>query len=64
MIYRKFRVNKPSEELMVGTMTLFARMNVMQQQEFDSTDEMKMFSWTKFTSGLSKKDNQKWLDDN
>lgn len=49
---------------MNSTLTLFARMNVMQQYEFDSTEEGKVFNWTKFTAGLSKKDNQKWLDDN
>jgi len=49
---------------MTATMTIFARLNVMYKYEFDSSIENKAFDWTKFTGGLSKKDNQKWLDDN
>lgn len=49
---------------MNSTMTIFARLNVMYKYEFDSSVENKVFDWTKFTGGLSKKDNQKWLDDN
>lgn len=29
IIYRKFRINKPTDELMTATMTIFARLNVM-----------------------------------
>jgi len=64
IIYRKFRTNKPSDELMNASLSIFARLNVMFQYEIDSTVDSKIFDWNKFTSGLSKKDNQKWLDDN